>query len=248
VRVAAKNRLLWDIALAAAGCAAVATLVCAGGVRAAESVASNLDLMTQLTADIAGEMYGKFGASVGERPVEVRPYGTSEDYVFVTNVFTGELTRAGVRTIRGARPLPPQGAGSAALDSLFAQSPPSAPYVAAAGALVLQFQNIAFSIAYPDVYRSHAIGGKKIRRTASVRVFATLSDGDSGEVLWTGEAERTRSDEFDQDDSARVESGTYAFVRPIMPTGGLGKYAEPVFVTAIVVGLIYLFFSNQSDN
>jgi hypothetical protein len=116
------------------------------------------------------------------------------------------------------------------------------------GALVLQFQNVVFEIAYPGMYRSHMIGGKKIKREAAVRVFASLSDRESGEVLWTGEAGRSENDEFDKGDVVAVETGTYSFLRPTLPSGGFGKYAEPVFVTGIVVGLIYLFFSNQSDN
>jgi hypothetical protein len=77
--------------------------------------------------------------------------------------------------------------------------------------------------------------------------MATLA-GPDGRVLWFGEAQRERRDEFDYGDAARVEEGSYQFARPVMPSGGWGRYAEPVFVTGIIVGLIYLFFSNQSDN
>jgi hypothetical protein len=114
--------------------------------------------------------------------------------------------------------------------------------------VVLTFQNVAFAIAYADVYRSHLVGGKRVKRRADVRVHATVTDAASGQVLWVGEAARESADEFDYDDSARVEQGTYQFARPVLPGSGWGKYAEPVFVTGIIVGLIYLFFSNQSDN
>jgi hypothetical protein len=247
VRVASRNGLVGEVAGVAVVCAAVAAIVCAVGVRAAESVASNLDLMTRLTADVATELYGKFGSSLGDRPVVVRPYGNSEDYVFVANVFTGELMRAGVRTLSDTGGAAPVKSGNAAFDSLQAQNG-AAPTPPPAGALLLKFQNTAFELSYPDAYRSHLVGGRKIRRSASVRVFATLTDADSGEVLWTGEAQRSQDDEFDKDDAARVENGTYAFVHPTVPSGGWGKYVEPVFVTGIVVGLIYLFFANQSDN
>jgi hypothetical protein len=213
-------------------------------VQAAEAVASNLDLMTRLTAEVAGDLHGRFGAPAGDRPLVITPFASTEEYVFVTNVFTSELTRAGVRTLLpGAAP---RTAGNAAPDSLAPGTGPSA--APAAGALVLTVQNVAFGLSYPDVYRSHVVGGKKVRREATVRVLATLSDPSTGEVLWTGEAERSHADQFDRDDAARVETGTYAFLRPEMPSSGWTRYAEPVFVTAIIVGLIYLFFSNQSDN
>jgi hypothetical protein len=222
-------------------------MVCAAGVRAAESVASNLDLMTRLTSEVAGELYGKFSSSVGDRPVVVQPFASGEEYVFVGNVFTGELMRQGVRTLDAARTPASGGSGNAAFDSL-QSSNGVAPSARPPGALVLKFQNTAFQLSYPDAYRSHVVGGRKIRRTATVRVFATLSDAESGEVLWAGEAQRSHEDEFDKDEAGRVENGNYAFVQPIMPSGGWGKYVEPVFVTGIVVGLIYLFFANQSGN
>jgi hypothetical protein len=100
---------------------------------------------------------------------------------------------------------------------------------------------------YVDSHRAHLVGGKRVERQANVRIMATLSDA-GGRVLWVGEAQRESHDEFDYDDAARVEEGTYQFARPVMPAGGWGRYAEPVFVTGIIVGLIYLFFSNQSDN
>jgi hypothetical protein len=92
------------------------------------------------------------------------------------------------------------------------------------------------------------IGGKRVDRRASVRIMTTISDPVDGRVVWVGEAARDQSDEIDYADAARVEQGTYQFNHPVAPSGGWGRIAEPVFVTGIIVGLIYLFFSNQSDN
>jgi hypothetical protein len=168
----------------------------------------------------------------------LQAFGSGEDYVFVGNVFMDVLTRHEVKTIAAA----PPSASAAPETTVVAEG------MGAAGDLVLTYQNVAFAIAYPDVYRSHLVGGKRVKRRADIRVHATVTDAKSGEVLWVGEASRESSDEFDFDDAARVEQGVYQFARPVIPGGGWGKYAEPVFVTGIIVGLIYLFFSNQSDN
>lgn len=114
-------------------------------------------------------------------------------------------------------------------------------------ALVLKFRNVAFDLSYPDSYRSYLVGGKHFRRVATVRIQATLSDPD-GRVLWTGEAQRSTSDEFANADATRIQQGTYAFAHPDTPSSGVGKFIEPVFVSGIIVGLIYLFFSNQSGS
>jgi len=225
---------------------------------------SNIDLLAIMTHEIVEELYTKFGPELGGRGVTLRPFAAGDDYTFVTNIFANVLTTRGVKTILPPPPTRPLPAGTnpntidpvtganrpASAASSVADSGTVAPVtqLVAISDIVLTYQNIAFGVAYPDVYRSHLIGGKKVKRRADVRVHATATDGRTGEVLWVGEATRERNDEFDMDDAASVEQGVYPFARPVLPGGGWGKYAEPVFVTGIIVGLIYLFFSNQSDN
>lgn len=212
----------------------------AANVRAADPAPSNIDLLSQMTQEIAEELYAKFGPELIGRAIELRPFAGSEDYVFVENVFADVLSAKNVKTIVPVAPTP-------AAPGANASPATSDSSVAAPDAVVFTFQNVAFGVSYPDVYRSHLVGGKRVKRRADVRIHATVTNG-GGEVLWVGEASRERSDEFDMDDAARVEQGVYQFARPVVPGGGWGKYAEPVFVTGIIVGLIYLFFSNQSDN
>lgn len=225
---------------------------------------SNIDLLAIMTHEIVEELYTKFGPELGGRGVTLRPFASGDDYTFVGNVFANVLTSRGVKTIvpppttralpAGTNPNtidPKTGATIATPPTATADSlavAPGTPLVGAASDVVLTYQNVAFGVAYPDVYRSHLIGGKRVKRRADVRVHATATDGRTGEVLWVGEATRERNDEFDMDDAASVEQGVYPFARPVLPGGGWGRYAEPVFVTGIIVGLIYLFFSNQSDN
>ena len=285
------QRGVWsDLGRLAAGCAVFASVVSAAGVRAAEDVASNIDLMQQLTASVITELHGKFNGTVNGRTVRLKPAGSTEDYAFVTNVFMEELTRLGVPTLEPEVPFnissytPPAGTNAAdaaanaaktttnpalqkqleeqyaiqpsdtsPVDSLAPAEPrvePSPARPAAPGgppALTLQFQNVVFDLQYLDSHRSFMIGGKRVDRRASVRIRTTLTD-QTGRVLWVGEAERGHEDEIDYGNVAQLEEGTYQFNRPVVPESGWGKIVEPVFVTGIIVGLIYLFFSNQSDN
>jgi hypothetical protein len=228
------------VAAVAAVCLALGGVSGAVSVRAAEAVASNLDLMTQLTGQVVDELYTKFQGSLDGSTFTLRPFASGEDYVFVENVFASRLTGKGATVLEPPAGSAPAAGGNPPLD-------PAAPASSSAG-YVLGFQTIAFGITYADVYRSHLVGGKHVRRRADVRLMATLSDAASGRVIWVGEAARNHEDEFEHGDAARIEQGTYQFVRPAMPSSGWGRYAEPVFVTGIIVGLIYLFFSNQSDN
>jgi hypothetical protein len=234
----------------ALGCGGFSLLVDVSGVRAAEPSPSNLDVMTRLTTEVVTELQAQFAPHVQNRSVTIKPFGAGEDYLFVGNVLVEAMTRAGLRTTRGAAPGAPQSrplsTGNAALDSTIASSGAGGGGDVT-GALVLEYQTIAFQLGYTDVYRSHLIGGKHVKRDARVRIFATLSNASNGQVLWTGEAHRDNQDNFERGDTGRVEAGNYAFLRPEFPSSGFSRYAEPVFVTAIVVGLIYLFFANQSS-
>jgi hypothetical protein len=137
---------------------------------------------------------------------------------------------------------------AAPIDTSHVQSGHAAGNAGTAGAYVLQYQNVVFNVRYVDSHRSWVVGGKRVERNAAVRIMATLTDPADGRVVWVGEATRDSNDEIDYGKSGQIEQGNYAFNKPLVPSAGWGKYVEPVFVTGIIVGLIYLFFSNQSNN
>ena len=248
-----------DLGKIVVGCAAFAALISTTGVRAAEETATNLDVMQRLTAEVINELHGKFSASLEGRAVRLKPAGSTEDYVLVTNVFREELIRLGVPTLDPLVPLPApsytppvKGANTGTVQptSTSYSTPSQTGYSATPDSvptLKLQYQNVVFDLKYVDSHRAYVVGGKRVDRRASVRIMATLSD-DSGRVVWVGEAARDHEDEIDYGEAARLEQGMYQFNHPVVPSSGWGKVVEPVFVTAVIVGLIYLFFSNQSDN
>ncbi|HKW15210.1 MAG TPA: hypothetical protein VJS69_12050 [Candidatus Krumholzibacteria bacterium] len=125
---------------------------------------------------------------------------------------------------------------------------PAGAGTAGTGTYVLTYQNVVFAVKYVDSHRSFVVGGKRVARHAAVRMMTTLTDPADGRVVWVGEAVRESDDEIDYGKAMQIEQGSYAFNKPIVPSAGWGKYVEPVFVTGIIVGLIYLFFSNQSNN
>jgi hypothetical protein len=114
--------------------------------------------------------------------------------------------------------------------------------------LILEYQTLEFNLVYDKVYRSHLIGGKRVKRLADMKVLAKLVSSSEAEVMWIGEAEAGSSDQFSMSEIGRIEVGTFQFAKPERPTSGWGKLVEPVFVSGIIIGMIYLFFSNQSDN
>jgi hypothetical protein len=163
--------------------------------------------------------------------VRLKPLANAEQYRFLDNLFTKILKERGIKTYGTAgRP----GQDAAAQDH--------------AAPLILEYETLEFSLAYEKIYRSFLVGGKRVKRRADLKVLAKLVDDEDAEVMWIGEKAAGHSDQFSFKNASRIESGTFQFTRPARPSAGWGKLVEPVFVSGIIVGMIYLFFSNQSDN
>jgi len=113
---------------------------------------------------------------------------------------------------------------------------------------VFSYQIINYSIKYPDIGRSYWIGAKEVERLAEVGIFAKLLDSATGEILWVGEAQKKYEDRIAYSLLERVEDPSHDFTMPVRDEIRWGRFVEPVIVTGIVVGLVYLFFSNQTSN
>jgi hypothetical protein len=212
--------------LAAVLVSLVLVVAMAGAVHAQESE-SNLDLMTSLTEEVAVELLSALDEARAGRALRLVSFANSEEYRFLEKVFTTVLTDRGVQLYRT----------SAAPEATETQD----------DALELHLQATEFSVAYPKIFRSYLMGGKKVRRTANIALVATLIDPDTGAVLRVEEGSRGAADVVLHGDLRDIEEGTFEFVRPPVPPTGWARAVEPVFVSGIIVGLIYLFFSNQSD-
>lgn len=199
---------------------AVALMICPA--RAEEPAPTNLDLMTRLGNQVVAEIIGEIEPEVRGVRLRIVPSANTEEYVVLEDVFTRLLEERGIDTVYRE---PEEG------DSLYE----------------LDYRVPVFRLSYPKVYRSHLIGGKKVKREANLRVHAKLI-ADDGDVLWIGDSSAEFSDQFPHGDLSRIQEGSYEFVNPEMPGSGWGKLVEPVLVSAIIVGMVYLFFSNQSDS
>jgi hypothetical protein len=113
---------------------------------------------------------------------------------------------------------------------------------------VFTYQIVNFNIKYPHIGRSYWIGAKEVERLAEVAVFAKLLDSSSGEIVWVGEAQKKYEDRIAYSLLERVEDPTHDFTMPVRDEIRWSRFVEPVIVTGIVVGLVYLFFSNQDSN
>ena len=190
---------------------------------------TNLEIITTLTNTVASRLLAGFEPKLLGRGVRLSPVATNEQYQLVGNIFTRILSEAGTTTYLAANPK------NAVVDTLY-------------DVLVLEYEIQEFHLAYTDISRRFLIGGKRVSRSSGVSVLGKLIDPNAGSVLWVGEASESHDDHFPHGDLTYVQKGNYLFTKPAVPSSGVGKYVEPVLVSGIIVGLIYLFFSNQSDS
>ena len=183
---------------------------------------TNLDMMTKLGTQVVEYIVGKIEPDVKGVRLDIVPAASSEEYQLLDDIFTRLLEERGIDTVHRK------------------QTDESSAYA-------LEFKVPVFRLTYPKVYRSYLIGGKKVKREANIKVNAKLVS-DTGDVVWIGESAAKDADQFSHGELARIQEGSYEFVKPDMPGSGWGKVVEPVLVSAIIVGMVYLFFSNQSDS
>jgi hypothetical protein len=188
--------------------------------------------MDELTAEIVDELLRGVNGKTGTREIRLDPYAASEEYEFINNVFMRVLTSKGYKTFEIGTTL--------ISDSVIVKEYGARGYR-------LEYQTLDFGLSYPKIYRSYFIGGRKVKRRANLRLVAKVLDPMDDSILWVGEASRSYEDRFPYGKISQVEEGVFEFNKPPRPANNWGNIVEPVVVSGIVVGLIYLFFSNQTD-
>jgi len=115
--------------------------------------------------------------------------------------------------------------------------------------MVLEYEVVDLGLSYTHSYRNAWLGEKRVAREARARVFARLVDQGANKVLWADQAESRQSDEVAAKELPALEEKNPAdYVKATLPPQRWNRLVEPVVVTAIIAGLIILFFSNQNTS
>lgn len=218
---------------------ALAAAFIAGGAICAHSAeskpAGNLEVISRLISEIAAELQAAFPGEVAERGVYLQSSADDEKYQVIKNVFTSSFAEHGITVYSSARTRTANTPDSAAAE------PQRLPFR-------LEIRALEFAIWYPKIFRSFLIGGKKVEREASVAISATLLNLENDSVVWVKEAKKTYHDRFSFQMLSQVENDLFTFTKPEKKATNWSRIVEPVVVSGIIVGLIYLFFSNQSSD
>lgn len=193
-----------------------------------EHTITNYEILEKIAGEALDELAGNMPSIARETVVLVRKEGGVDsgiDKVF-ENELVRKMTRAGLRI------------ASKTTDADQAVKPE----------YVFSYQILSYSIKYPEIGRSYWVGAKEVERLAEVGIFVKLLDSATGEIVWVGEAQKKYEDRIAYSLLERVEDPAQDFTMPVRDEIRWSRFVEPVIVTGIVVGLVYLFFSNQDSN
>ena len=84
-----------------------------------------------------------------------------------------------------------------------------------------------------------------VDRQGRVTLALRLSDKRDDTVHWQDEITRTRQDQIPKKQLAVLQHDTFKFAQTELEEQTWGKFVEPVIVSTVLGGLIYLFFSNR---
>jgi hypothetical protein len=101
----------------------------------------------------------------------------------------------------------------------------------------LRYRIVRLDLDYVSSRRTHLFGPRQVEREVQLDLLFRLSRA-TGEVVWTGEIKRIGGDWILFRDLPQAEE-------PHLETDGWGRLAEPAILTAVVGGLIFLFYSTQ---
>jgi hypothetical protein len=145
----------------------------------------------------------------------------------------------------GANGAPPKAGGAGSIIES------ARPWLAPAGDVAdarLDIRVIELGVRYTKLHRGGFLffGERTVDRFASARLHGELRRPTDHVVRWSGDADASASDEVQVSRLSTLEGLDYPFTDPQVPPGGAARIIEPIIVSAIVVGLVFLFVSNRS--
>jgi hypothetical protein len=118
----------------------------------------------------------------------------------------------------------------------------AAPHLAGS----LTYRPLRLQVSYADGKRDPAAGGALVTRSAASQIYYTLVEEGSGRALAAGSAVATVVDTVPAAEIIRLEASPVDPVHVARTETRWGRLWEPVVVSGVIGGLIYLFYSTRA--
>jgi len=197
---------------------------------------------------VVAPLFGRVGGPETPAPAEAEPQGN------------GQGPRGGRRQPGGATETEPADttqtqtppANGSGAPGAAAPAEPAAPAFAEAFQFalpetgdVLAYRVVECGVTYPWVKRSLLVGPQRYGRIAAVRIWGAHLTEPGPVVEATARGERVYIDSFPGWARPLVEGQGYPFPLQVPTGSSIKSVVEPVVVTGVIAGLVYLFYQNQ---
>ncbi|MCX5752352.1 MAG: hypothetical protein NTW97_01765 [Candidatus Krumholzibacteria bacterium] len=191
-------------------------------------IPTNFEIIERISAETVREIISGMGTIRQEGVVLLNKTKGAGSVDFVLeNAFVRDMRDAGIKVA--------------------IEGPKKDEAVVGSGNYRLSYQIVRLAVSYPRISRTWWLGSKHVARAAQADVFVQFIDLATGDIAWVKEIHKEYNDTIDYSKLKLVEEAQYDFTRPARSEFRMTKLLEPLVVGGIVVGLVYLFFSNQSS-
>jgi len=186
----------------------------------------NLQIVQELCSKVVAELLAEVSFE-GMVPLAIREAGNSPGGWIVEASLEKYLTREGIAL------------SSAVLagGSIGAEEPGVRS--------VLEFEVKEIGVSYVGRYRRFYVGELLTERLARVNLKLRIVDLESGSVLWSDLGGGSFLDRVPSRELSVLESRALPATESERAGGRLSRYVEPAVATAVVSGLVYLFYTNK---
>lgn len=182
---------------------------------------TNLDLLHVVAADAARQAIGEMPVPDNAKMVVLAAESSHPGNWLIDQVVAEALLSRGLR--------------SAANDTLGADRQ----------GWLLSYRIVDLSVNYPAAKRAHVVGEMWVTRAAHAGVSFQLIDRATRRVAWSREVAGSAQDRFPRQELPLVQNDLFPFTKVDLKEADLSRVLEPIIVSGVVGGLIYLFFSNR---
>jgi len=123
---------------------------------------------------------------------------------------------------------------------------PGTPPAAEGPSFLAGYRVIGLELAYVRFWQEGMMGKHYIDRLATSRLHCVLTEERTGRVVSVGEATGKAEGTVPADLLPRLETSSIAPVRSPAAESGIRRIVEPLIISGVVGGLIYLFYSTKA--
>ena len=185
----------------------------------ANATSTNLEVVTETirqAASTALERMEKMPREMDwDQPILLKPLGRNEANWLVEYVLADQMLARGFRVNQDAARI-------------------------AADAPILSYRILELRLSS----QASLVGGK-VKRYSQLSMALNFSQGSDQTLYWQDEVSAQVQDVVRKNEMTLLQHSSYKFAKTEVKEQSWGKFVEPVIVTTVLGGLIYLFFSNR---